>query len=257
MKIRRTVGLLLVFIVWANSSLAQKRFSHEIGVFAGPVFFQSDYGLNRNFDTNKGNVGPGIGIFHTFNFSYQAGCNCYTSDKYFNHHFKVRVEANYHFTKLDHFGPLSERRSIGGLQLRSMHGETEVFEVGAQLEWFPWSIRGFDAGQYRLAPYIGLGPHYVTYSPDAYSELGPLGNPITTFPTFLDRIDLDSGSTWALVGYVGTRYKLNSYSDLMFEARWHWYDSNWVDGLSPNIADNKNNDWIFWIAVGYVYYLDW
>ena len=32
---------------------AQLGFSHEVGAIVGPVAFQSDYGENQNFDTNK------------------------------------------------------------------------------------------------------------------------------------------------------------------------------------------------------------
>jgi hypothetical protein len=34
--------------------------------------------------------------------------------------------------------------------------------------------------------------------------------------------------------------------------------SNWVDGLNPNPAiykENKANDWLVWLNVGYIYYL--
>jgi hypothetical protein len=53
-------------------------FSHEVGVIAGPVAFQSDYGQRYNLNTNAGNTGLGIGIIHYINFSYEAECNCYT-----------------------------------------------------------------------------------------------------------------------------------------------------------------------------------
>jgi hypothetical protein len=54
--------------------------SHEVGVIAGPVAFQSDYGQRYNLNTNAGNTGLGIGIIHYINFSYEAECNCYTPD---------------------------------------------------------------------------------------------------------------------------------------------------------------------------------
>jgi hypothetical protein len=41
-------------------------FSHEVGVIAGPVAFQSDYGQRYNLNTNAG--GLGIGIIHYINF---------------------------------------------------------------------------------------------------------------------------------------------------------------------------------------------
>jgi hypothetical protein len=44
-------------------------FSHEVGVIAGPVAFQSDYGQRYNLNTNAGNTGLGIGIIHYINFS--------------------------------------------------------------------------------------------------------------------------------------------------------------------------------------------
>jgi hypothetical protein len=44
------------------------RFSHEVGVIAGPVAFQSDYGQRYNLNTNAGNTGLGIGIIHYINF---------------------------------------------------------------------------------------------------------------------------------------------------------------------------------------------
>jgi hypothetical protein len=48
---------------------AQFGFSHEVGVIAGPVAFQSDYGWQRyNLNTNAGNTGLGIGIIHYINF---------------------------------------------------------------------------------------------------------------------------------------------------------------------------------------------
>ena len=63
---------------------------------------------------------------------------------------------------------------------------------------------------------------------------------------------------------VGVRYKLSDLSDLMLDARWQYYFSNWVDGLNPSLAnngsvpvpENKANDWIYWINLGYIYYLD-
>jgi hypothetical protein len=43
--------LLFVLLGFSNNSNAQFGFSHEVGVIAGPVAFQSDYG-ERYFDTN-------------------------------------------------------------------------------------------------------------------------------------------------------------------------------------------------------------
>ncbi|SCY28811.1 hypothetical protein SAMN05192588_2063 [Nonlabens sp. Hel1_33_55] len=253
----RIAGFLFWIFLGAslNLSQAQLGFSHEVGVITGPVAFQSDYGERYDFDTNKGNVGIGIGIIHYINFAYRADCNCYSRDTYWNDHFKIRSQLAYHVTTLNHLSELAERNSIGGLQLRSMEGKAKVLELGAHLEYYPLSIRDFQNGGSKWAPYIGLGLHYVNYKPEAESSLGPLGNSVTTFPTFIDRIDTDRGSTLAYVADLGVRYKLTPLSDLLVSSTWHYYNDNYVDGLSPNNVNNRNDDWIWWFNVGFIYYL--
>ncbi|PZX43721.1 hypothetical protein LX97_00723 [Nonlabens dokdonensis] len=252
----RYISILLVVLASSNLSNAQLGFSHELGFITGPVAFQSDYGERYDWDTNSGNVGIGVGLVHYINFAYRADCDCYSADTYWNDHFKIRSEISYHVTTLNHLGPEAEKPSLGGLQLRSMQGKANVFEAGAHLEWFPWSIRDFQTGGKKIAPYLGLGAHYVSYRPEATSTLGPLGNPVTTFPTFIDRIDTSQGSAIAVVGDVGLRYKVGPMSDILISSKWHYYTgSNLVDGLSPNNVNNRANDWIWWFNVGYIFYL--
>lgn len=243
-------------------------FSHEVGLITGPVAFQSDYGERYDLKTNAGNTGIGIGIVHYMNFSYLSECNCYTPETYFNDHFKVRSELSYSKTELQHFGRWVEKNSgsLGVAQLRAMRGETQVYNAGVQLEYFPWSIRDFTASIGSFGPYISLGGQYSFYNPDAYSELGPLGVPSTTFPKYLDPSDgrphgftTDGGNVWSVVSSVGTRYKMSPMSDLLVDLRLQYYFSNWVDGLNPDpnkYKENKANDWLVWFNVGYIYYLD-
>lgn len=251
----RFIGLIVVVLMCSLSSHAQLGFSHEVGIIAGPVAFQSDYGERYDWDTNKGNVGTGIGLVHYINFAYRADCNCYTQDTYWNDHFKIRNQIAYHVTTLNHLSELADRPSLAGLQLRSMEGRAKVFEIGTHLEWFPWSIRDFQDGQPKFAPYLGIGAHYVNYRPEATSSLGPLNNPVTTYPTFIDRIDTSQGSTFSLVGDIGFRYKVSQMSDILVSSAWHYYDSNFVDGLSPDNVNNRSYDFIWWFNVGYIYYL--
>lgn len=247
---------LIVFIAMQTAvTSAQLGFSHEIGIITGPVAFQSDYGERYDFNTNKGNVGVGVGLIHYINFAYRADCDCYSADTYWNDHFKIRSEIGYHVTTLNHLSELADRPSLEGLQLRSMEGKAKVFEGGAHLEWYPLSIRDFQSGQPKVAPYIGLGAHFVSFRPEATSTLGPLNNSVTTYRTFINRIDLSQGSTIAVVGDVGMRYKISPLSDLLISSKWHYYTSNYVDGLSPNNVNNRANDWIWWFNVGYIFYL--
>jgi hypothetical protein len=261
-------SLILLFLFGlSNTTNAQFGFSHEVGIIAGPVAFQSDYGERYDLSTNAGNTGVGIGIIHYINFSYKADCNCYTADTYFNDHFKLRSELSYNKTNLEHLGEwvAPERTGLGADQLRAMKGSTAVTNIGMQLEYFPLSIRRFTATTGSLGPFISLGGQFSYYNPKAYSTLGPLGTPLTTFPKYLTPSDgrpygfsSEGGTVWSVVSSVGTRYKLSPLRDLMVDLRFQYFFSNWVDGLNPNpdiYKENKANDWLVWFNVGYIYYL--
>ena len=266
--IKQLILFSLFFIGFSNNSVAQfDGFSHEIGIIAGPVAFQSDYGQRGDFSTNLGNTGIGIGIIHYLNFSYKADCNCYTQDTYFNDHFKFRSELSYNKTKLEHFGEWVSPKStsLGAQQLRAMTGTTSVTNLGVQLEFFPLSIRDFSATIGSFAPFVSLGGQFSYYNTKASSSLGFLGTPLTTFPKYLTPSDgrnygfsTESNPVWSVVTSVGTRYKLTELSDLMLDLRFQYYFSDWVDGLNPNptmYKENKANDWLVWFNVGYIYYL--
>jgi hypothetical protein len=262
--------LLLVFLFCAlpkQEIYSQFGFSHELGIITGPVVFYSDFGQRNDFETNAGNIGFGVGIIHYINFSYRSDCNCYTRDTYFNDHFKIRNEIDYHKTNFEHFGRWvdPDKTSLTADQLRAMKGSTTVFDIGSQLEYFPLSIRDFAAGGYKIAPFGSFGVHYVSFDPEVYSELGPLNTAISTpLPKYRDAFQQEGDSTWSVVMSIGIRYKLSPLSDLMIDGRWQYYFSNWVEGLNPSeennggfpVPENKANDWIYWLNVGYIYYID-
>ncbi|MNX42510.1 hypothetical protein D3C86_729340 [compost metagenome] len=146
-----------------------------------------------------------------------------------------------------------------------MEGSTKVTNIGMQLEYFPLSIREFSASIGKWGPFVSLGAQFSYYSAEAHSSMGPLGTPLTTYPKYLTPTDgrpygfsTENGSVWSVVSSVGTRYKLTPLSDLMIDLRLQYYFSNWVDGLNPNpdlYKENKANDWLVWLNVGYIYYL--
>ncbi len=259
----RLLVLVLTFFIFSKQDLySQLGFSHEIGVIMGPLAFYSDYGERYDFETNSGNVGFGIGLIHYINFSYRADYNIYTREVFFNDHFKIRSEIDYHKTNLKHYGKWvgPDRTSLIADQLRAMKGSVTVFEIGAQLEYFPFSIRGFAAGSYKIAPFVSLGVHWVGYDPEIYSEIpGGLGDVAPNAATpekYVASFQNSGDSTWTVVGSIGIRYKLTPLSDLMLDGRWEAYFSNWVDGLNPDSISNKANEWIYWLNIGYIYYLN-
>ncbi|MCL9769370.1 glutamate dehydrogenase [Flavobacterium sp. HXWNR69] len=252
--------LFLFLLGISFSAKAQFGFSHEVGAFVGGVAFQSDFGVRNDFETNAGNTGFAIGLVHYLNFAYSPECNCYTPETYFNDHFKIRSELSYNSTKLNHFGKWAERDSDYGRMLKAMKGETKVTDIGMQLEYYPFSIREFTATDGAWAPFVSLGVHFSIFDNHVYSDLGPLGTPLTTYPRYLPNgYSSEGGTTWSIVSSIGTRYKLAELSDLFVELRWQYYFSDWVDGLrkDPEIwKENKTNDWNVWLNFGYIHYLD-
>lgn len=226
----------------------------EIGIVAGPVAYYTDYGLRYNLETNTSNTGSGIGIIYYVNFAYRADCNCYTRDLYFNDHFRIRAEVDYHWGKLNHFGETAQRDNLGGRQLRAMIGNVKTLEMGAHLEYYPLSIRDYTAFAYPVAPFVSLGFNFVSYDPYTYSELGPLEENI--FHTFKGYVSQEEGTTWGVVLGGGLRYKLDPVSDLVTNISWRYYHTDWIDGLDHENPQNKFNDMSFWLNVGYIHYLN-
>lgn len=264
MKIKLLLMVPFLFLFIGQEAYSQMGFSHEVGIIAGPVLFQSDYGQRNDFETNTKNSGFGIGFVHYLNFAYQASCNCYSRESYFNDHFKIRNQLDYHKTNFEHHGEwvADDKTSTAADQLRAMSGSTTVIEIGSQLEYYPLGIRDFDGGGHRITPFIGLGVHWVNFTPKAESSLGRLNDNVPE--KYKNAFQNESGSTWAIAGSLGIRYKLTYSSDLMLDSSWRYYFSDYVDGLSPSlrnngttpVPENKANDWIWWLNVGYIYYLN-
>src|SRR5690606_30474237 len=109
-----------------------------------------------------------------------------------------------------------------------------------------------------------LGMHWVNFSPTATTSYGTgkIKDNNNLIPKYYNSFQNEAGSTWAVVGSVGFRYKLNNISDLILDSRWEYYFSDYVDGLNPTpennggtpVPENKSNDWIYWLNVGYIFY---
>lgn len=246
---------ILLFFFGSKAAFAQVGMvAQEIGIVAGPVAYYSDYGLRWNAETNSSNTGIGVGLVYYLNFAYKADCDCYARYSYFNDHFRVRAELDYHQGDLNHYGEIAKRDTDAGRQLRGMIGHTKVVEIGAHLEYYPLSIRDFTAFAYPVSPYVSLGFNFVSFDPYTYSTLGPLEDNL--FHTFRGAVSQDAGSTWSVVAGAGMRYKLNVSSDLVMNMQWRYYHTDLLDGLDHDNPQNKFNDMIFWLNFGYIYYLN-
>ena len=260
LNLRQLLLIVCVFTI-TQSAFSQLGFSHEIGVIAGPLEFRSDYGARLSEKTNFGNSGFGVGLVHYINFSYRADCNCYTTDTYFNDHFKLRNEISYNKSKLNHWGEwvAPYRTTPNADKLRAHSGTAENFDIGTQLEFFPRSVRDFQGFAYKFAPFVSLGVHYTYSTPSVETTYGD--QDVLNANNFYEfwepgSVDAKARGDWSIVTSVGVRYKLNKLSDLMLDLRWQYYFNDWVDGLNHQLESNKYNDWLVWLNFGYIYYLD-
>jgi len=256
----KIITLIMLFVL-SNNVFSQSGIVHEIGVIAGPVELRSDYGQRDHTKTNLNNMGFGIGIIDYLNFSYNDNQNLY-----FKEHFKVRSELSYSKTSLQHYGEWIEKNTLGSQQLAAMRGSSQLLNLGVQLEYYFVHIHDFENTIGSFAPYISLGGQASYYNATATSTMGQLGNPGTTFPKYLVPSDnhphgysTESKAVLSVVTDIGARYKLTTMSDLVIDLRFQYFNSDWVDGLNPDketYKENKSNDSLLWLSVGYIYYLE-
>lgn len=251
----------------AFTLFAQDKSSHEIGFIFGSASFTTDYGERNHFKSNVGgNVGAGIGVIYYLNFTdYRYRWNERTN--YFAEHFRVRGEISYMTAELEHFGEWvkPERQTPEADKLRAHHGKTRLLNIGSQLEFHIVDIVDFGSRRIpdlKWSPYASAGLFVDFYNPSIESDLGDWHDPGILYPKWDINIDpaaarVAAGITMSATLGVGTRHKLGEYSDLLIESRWQYFFSNYVDGLNsrPDPA-NKYNDWLLWVHVGYIYYLN-
>lgn len=259
----------ILFLCCLNIStiFAQDDSSHEIGFITGAASFTTDYGERNYFKSNVGgNIGAGFGLIYYLNFTdYRYRWNERSS--YFVHHFRLRGELSYMSAKLDHFGEWVQdyRTTPEADKLRAHHGKASIINLGAQLE-FHW-VDIVDFGSRRIpdlkwSPYVSAGLYVDFYNPSISSDLGNWEDPGVLYPKWDPNIDPaaardTAGTTLSATLGIGTRHKLGEYSDILIESRWQYFFSNYIDGLNSRPdPSNKYNDWLVWVHVGYVYYLN-
>ncbi|MBU2926955.1 THC0290_0291 family protein [Winogradskyella psychrotolerans] len=250
----------LVLLLSMQMSYSQS-FSHEVGIIAGPIIYQSDFGERYDFETNTGNIGFGIGLVYYMNFDYLTSYYSYSRNNFFTNHFKVRAEISWNKTNLSHFGQWvdDDRTSTAADKLRAHSGEAQNFNIGAQLEYYPLSTRALSRGGDKFGPFVSLGAQYVIYNPGVSTTYGDenINDPNNFYPSWEPgSIDATSGSTWSIVGSVGVRYNLNAVSHLMADLRIQRFMNDDTDGLDHQLDSNKTNDWLAWFNVGYIFMFD-
>ena len=248
--------LILLLVLFVNQLHSQELFN-EVSISAGYVSFRGDYGEAHDDKTNLGNTGFGISAVHYLNFAYTTYGN-----NYFSRHFKLRNQLLYQNTSLEHLGKYAKGNGDGALKLSAMTGEVNTLELSTGLQWFYRRIKEYEISTKSFSPYAGAGIGAVFANPSNKTSLsGELGSTSNTFGTFLPQsgsnknpIANDSETALAVNFQTGTFYRLSSTSDLFLELSWHFYSSDFIDGLSPIGDQNRSDDWAVWLSLGYVFY---
>ena len=237
--------------------------SHEIGFFVGAPSIQTDYGQRNDFMSNiGGNIGYGFGIVHYYQFNNYR-IEWYQRTNFFKEHFKIRSEISYATAKLEHHGKWVEP-PISNVKLIAMHGSTKIINVGSQLEFYYKDVLDYSLRYYNVKfnPYAGLGLQVNFYKPEIISDLGDWkANPAVLFDKWNTNLNPnatrdDKGTTASVTFNIGTRYAITDYSDIFIDTRWHYFLTNYVDGLNAKVDENKYNDWMLFFQIGYIYYLE-
>lgn len=260
----------LIFTVFFLFNLQAQRErskrTHEIAVAVGISDFMTDFGQRGNQDSNvTRNYGLGFGLIHYLTFTdYRYRWNHQTS--YFAEHFKLRSEISYHSSKLEHYGKWI--KIIGGVQgekLRAMHGKARTFHLGVALEFHFVDVNDFGSRRdpnLKWSPYLSLGAGVNFYNPSLYTRFDD-GDWKSNYDLLFKKwagsamANDSKGITMSATIGLGTRFKIGEYSDLFIENRHHYFFTNWMEGL--NARDdyaNKFVDWMIWLHIGYVYYLN-
>lgn len=242
--------ILLILLSFNYSNAQYYESYHEVGIAAGPVFFQGDYGERgdtENFIKNNGFTVGGFYYLSFINFGH------------LRENFKIRLEASFMKSELQHYGKYvaPEKTSLFAQQLRAMSGSTQTTSIGFQIEYYPWKLDDYNRA--RFSPFVSLGGHFGSFTTKANSSLGPLGTTITTPDKYLNGFKNGSGTVASVTAGLGARYKLAPYHALVADVRWQQYFSDWVDGLNPNkeiYTENKANDYSFALTFGYIYYFN-
>ncbi|MCB0474971.1 MAG: outer membrane beta-barrel protein [Flavobacteriaceae bacterium] len=254
--------VLLSFFLSVNLLCAQENLSHEIGISAGPVTMQTDYG-ERHYLPSSTLTSFGLSFSHYLSF-YGSNYNWRNGSSFFSDHFKLKTDFSLYFNNnLEHKGKYVEDNPNTQFddKLRAMKGTTKLWDVGTQLEFYFLSLEDYGLlfnNNDKWAPYVGTGVHYSKYTPTFSTSYGNgdyINNPeILPDPWQQDAIFLDPGYTFSWTFNAGTRYKLGDVH-VFADARFQYFFSDKIEGLDAphDLSGSKFNDTIVYFSVGVIY----
>jgi len=227
----------------------------EVAFFTGMTSMQTDYGERGHFGSSYANVGFGFGGAFYLSFNNKM-VHWNDRSQSLKEHLRIRLEISYMQTKLIHRGKYTQGTSINTIKYNAMIGTSKILNYGAQFEY---TIFPLSSNQY-VDPYLSIGYLANSNSPQLKSSLGNIEtDPSLIPPVYNDGVFLDKNNSGSLILGFGTRLRPKSYynnSIYLINFRWQKFNNDVVDGLKPNLAANKYNDWLLFLSVGYIFNFD-
>ncbi len=262
----RTKILLVLFLLGlSNLSYSQLEVYNEIGVYGGMSQLQSDYGQVDNLNLETISYGLGL-LFYVsvddYDVSYRPLRN------YLKNHLKLRSELSFSEFNHRHLNKIAFKDNLNSKKLEAMRGTTNLLHLGAQLEFYFFNMVEFENEKepFHFNPFVSFGGGLNYYDTKAYSTLGEVGLIATTFEKFTFpsegrkySVSTESKFTYSIATNVGTRLNVARGHDIIIDARFQYFFSDWIDGLNPNrelYPENVTNDTFIGINIGYIYYFD-
>ncbi|WKK66086.1 THC0290_0291 family protein [Lutimonas zeaxanthinifaciens] len=249
--------VILLFFFFTNSR-AQTNFSHEVGVFFGPAFFQTDMGLSTEFSAEtQASLAFGASYYLKF---FGSQYNWRSGSTYFSEHFKLKTELSYiNNTNVKFEGDVSS--SEVAEKLDAMKAQIRLFSIGLNLEYYLFQLEDYTSF-YRssgtINPFVSLGVHYSYSQPDILVDEVSLKGQFEPYTQLIDKwqegaVFLDSENIFSASAGLGVRFGLEKL-DFSLEGRYQYYFSDVVEGLNaPDDPGNKNNDTMVFVNAGVIY----
>ncbi len=251
MRLIKLKLIIAVFIISIYATNGQD-LNHEIGIFAGVISMQTDYGQRKDFSSSYGNVGFGVGAAYYVSFNEVYG-RWNDRSTYMKSHVRLKLEFSYMSNSFKHHGEYTKGTSLETVKYNAMQGSTKLLNYGAQFEYLIY--KNYDLRKWE--PYVSAGLFMVNYNAALKSSLGDISQDASLLPNVYgaNSVFLNKDKTQSFSFGGGSRYNLDNFT-MTFDFRWQRFLSDTVDGLKPKIPANKYNDWLLFFNVGAVFKLN-
>ena len=249
----------LFFVLLFTTSLYAQHVTHDLGVFFGNTTIFTDYGQRGDFQSSLEGATGSFAVAHYMHFFNNN--SRWNSSGAILTNLMVKTELNFYSANLEHQGKWAEGTSEGALQLQAMKGSVSVVNIGMQLEYYFRDLGSFVApfSRMKFNPFVTFGINYALYNNTLTSDLGDWQTDISVLPFKYrspEALNIGSGGAMNYNVGAGTRFKLTKRIDLAAQMQIQMYLTDEIDGLQPNVIENRNNDFVTILQVGVIYHLN-